>query len=138
MDENETQKVERRDEKIMTSKDTYNEIIINCFRYLGINSLYEAEILTLKEYQVRMKAYQLKKIDKEFDMHYQAWVNNQVKAAKEMGKKSVPVYKKFKDFYDYEARMKEIHDPGRYKLTNRMRRLAKLATRANGKEGDDG
>ncbi|MGN7284341.1 hypothetical protein ACTHP3_05235 [Shouchella rhizosphaerae] len=138
MDEGKNQEDRKSDEKIMTSEDTYNEIIINCFRYLGINSLYEAEILTLKEYQVRMKAYQLKRVDKEFEMHHQAWINNQVKATKEVGKKPVPIYKTFKEFYDYEAQVKEIHNPGSYKLSKRLRRLAKLATRANGKEGDDG
>jgi len=58
-----------------------------------------------------MRAYQLQQIDKEMDMHMQAWLNHQVTASKEKGKKQVPVYSKFKDFYDYEKRINEVIKP---------------------------
>jgi len=58
-----------------------------------------------------MRAYQLQQIDKEMDMHMQAWLNHQVTASKKKGKKQVPVYSKFKDFYDYEKRINEVIKP---------------------------
>ena len=42
-------------------------------------------------------------------MHLQAYLNLLVKAEKRAGKgKSRPVYRKFKQFYDYEKRLAEI------------------------------
>lgn len=55
-----------------------------------------------------MHAYKLKRIDNERDMHIQAWLNYQVQATKPKGKKTVPVYKNFKDFYDYDKNIREI------------------------------
>ena len=58
--------------------------------------------MTLFEHRIRMKAYQLSDIDRERDMHWQAWLNWQVQATKRSGKKIVPIYKNFKQFFDYE------------------------------------
>lgn len=59
--------------------------------------------MTFYEYELRMKAYELKMIDEEYRIHRQAWVNREVKAEKKTGKnKMKPVYTKFKDFFDYE------------------------------------
>lgn len=67
--------------------------------------------LLLDEYLLLMKAYNLKRVDKEFDYHLQAWLSQQVQATKQRGKKSVPVYKNFKDFFDYEERVNKILKP---------------------------
>jgi len=113
----------------------YEEIIINCFRYLGFTSLYDIKILTLQEYLLRMKAYRLQQVDKEYDMHLQAWHNHRVTWTKEQGNKQVPVYRTFKEFFDYEKRLKEVLGPSNTKLTPKMRNLAKIASRVNsGKE----
>lgn len=58
--------------------------------------------LTLKEYELRMKAYSLHTLDEEYKAHKQAWINHQVKATKQIGKKTVPVYKKFEQFFDFK------------------------------------
>ena len=83
---------------------------------------------------MRMKAFRLQQIDKEYDMHLQAWLNYVVQQTKEKGSKHVPVFRKFKDFYDYEKRLKEVEKPRR-RLTERQRRLAKLAAITNAKGG---
>lgn len=80
---------------------------------------------------MRMRAFNLARVDKEYDMHLQAWLNHAVTATKEQGKKQVPVYKKFQDFFDYEKRLKEIEKPKRKVLTPHQRRLAKLAAKVN-------
>lgn len=105
---------------------------------MGFTSLYDVEILSLYEYSMRMKAYQLQKIDQEHDMHLQAWLNHQVTATKEQGKKIVSVFHGFKDFYDYEARINEITQK-KTKITPQMRNMARIAFLVNsGKGVNDG
>jgi len=77
-----------------------------------------------------MKAYRLQQIDREFDMHLQAWHNHRVTATKQVGDKVVSVYKSFKDFFDYEARLNEVLKP-KSKLTPKMRNMARIAAKIN-------
>lgn len=62
--------------------------------------------MTLYEYEVRLLAFQLKRLDKERDIYLQAWVNRDVESTK--GKKSEPYYKEFNKFFNYEEREKLI------------------------------
>lgn len=82
---------------------------------------------------MKMKAYNLSRVDIERDMHLQAWLNHQVQATKEQGKKQIPVYKKFDEFFNYEQRIKEIENPVN-KLNPQQKRLAFVAMQVN-KEG---
>ncbi|WP_270284706.1 hypothetical protein, partial [Enterococcus faecalis] len=90
----------------LTSAEAYENILINCFRYLEITDLSEIERMTLYEYEVRLLAFQLKRLDHERDLYLQSWLNNQIKATK--GKKSEPYYKEFNKFFNYEEREKLI------------------------------
>lgn len=76
-----------------------------------------------------MKAESLKRVDSEYEIHLQAWVSHQVKAEKKQGKKTVPVYEKFSQFFDYEKRINDILKPKKEekKLTN----LERLMLQAN-------
>ena len=38
--------------------------------------------MTMSEYEIRLLAYRLKKLDEQEVIHYQAWANQQVKATK--------------------------------------------------------
>lgn len=58
-----------------------------------------------------MKAYALKQVDKDRDIHLQAFVNQVAKSTKQVGKKEVPVYQQFDKFFDYEKRINEILKP---------------------------
>jgi len=80
-----------------------------------------------------MKAYQLKRIDQEYDMHLQAWLNHVVTASKEQGKKQVPVFKKFEDFFDYEKRLKEVigEQKRQIRLTPKQKKMAEFAAKIN-------
>lgn len=80
---------------------------------------------------MRMKAFQLERIDKEYDMHLSAWLNHAVTATKEQNKKQVPVYKKFEDFFNYKKRMEEIEGKKQSKITPQMRRMAQIAAKLN-------
>lgn len=77
-------------------------------RYLGIDDLLTIERMTLAEYELRLTAYQLKRLDQQELIHQQAWANWQVQATEQRGKKSVPVFNSFKKFFDKEKYEKEI------------------------------
>lgn len=55
-----------------------------------------------------MEAVRYKWVDMDYRTHQQAFLNFAVKAEKKSGKKSKPVYDKFKKFYDYDKAVKEI------------------------------
>ena len=86
---------------------------------------------------MRMKAVRLARIDKEYDMHMQAWLNHQVTGTKEQGKKHVPIFKDFKSFFDYEKAIKSVQDDSEKKrLTTKQKLLAKVAAFINQKGGN--
>lgn len=49
-----------------------------------------------------LEALRLRNVDEDFAAHRQAWLNHEVQAEKQVGKKSKPVYEKFEQFFDYE------------------------------------
>lgn len=55
-----------------------------------------------------MKAYALKRIDREYEIHLQAYANQSSKAQKKAGKGTKSAYKNFEDFYNYEERINEV------------------------------
>lgn len=57
-----------------------------------------------------MEAVRLKNIDMDYRNHLQAFLNFSVKAERKSGKGSKPVYRKFKQFYDYEAEIKKANN----------------------------
>lgn len=77
-------------------------------RYLHIYDTLEIARMSFKEYLMRMKVYQLQLLDKRELMHEQAWINHNVRATKMQGKKEVPVYRDFKDFFDKEKQERAI------------------------------
>ena len=79
-------------------------------RYFGY-SLHQAEEMTLREYSYMMHVYNLKRVDQERDMHMQAFLNHAVTSTKKLGNKQVPVFKSFKDFYDYEKEINKLLKP---------------------------
>src|SRR5690625_1510194 len=88
------------------------------------------ETMSLFEYQARIHAYRLKQIDKKHEMHLQAWLNHQVTATKEKGSKQVPVFEKFKDFFDYEKELREVEGITSG-LTEEQKRMARIAKSYN-------
>ena len=66
--------------------------------------------MTIPEYELLMEAVRLKQVDKDYRNHLQAFLNFAVKAEKKTGKKSKPIYDKFKLFYDYEAEQGKVRN----------------------------
>ncbi|WP_428816001.1 hypothetical protein [Lactococcus lactis] len=58
--------------------------------------------MTISEYELRLKAYRLKRLDEQEFIYQQAWANWQVQSTKQQGNKQVPVYSTFKKFFDKE------------------------------------
>ncbi len=78
--------------------------------------------MTIPEYNLLMEAVQLKVVDADYRNHLQAFLNFAVKAEKKAGKnKSKPVYRKFKQFYNYEAEQRKITK------TNKISRFAGIS-----------
>lgn len=76
--------------------------MINCFAYLGFTDIYDVYALDLHDYVLMMRGHRLRELDRQYEMHWQAWLNQSAQATKEKGKKHVPVFDSFKQFFDYE------------------------------------
>lgn len=91
----------------------------NCLRFLEMVSFKEIDRMTIPEYQLRMKAYQLKRVDHMYDIHMQAWANNMASQRRKNGR---PVYRRFEQFFDYKRAVKlalgEIKQSSTEKLRN--------------------
>ena len=73
----------------------------------------EIDQMTLYQYNMRVKAHQLRKVDGERDIYLQAWANREVKATKEQGKgRRVLVYKDFNKFFNHEKYVNQILEKG--------------------------
>lgn len=77
-----------------------------------------------------MKAYRLRHVDELYKMHLQAWLNNQATATKQKGKKTVPFFKSFDEFYDIQEEEKKILGISE-KETVRKKSLSDLFMSAN-------
>jgi hypothetical protein len=67
-------------------------------------------MLTISQYELMKKAYNLKMVDKELWLHLQAYENFRAQATKQIGKRTVPIYPEFKDFYNYEEKLNRVKD----------------------------
>jgi hypothetical protein len=79
---------------------------------LDYKSFAEVDRLTIPEYELLMQAVRLKQVDMDYRNHLQAFLNFAVKAEKKSGKKSKPVFTKFKRFYDYEKELAKVTNKG--------------------------
>lgn len=63
----------------------------------------EINRLTIPEYNILMRALELRNIDEANERHNLAWLTMAAGAMKKDGK---PVYKNYTDFFDYEAKLR--------------------------------
>ena len=113
----------------------YKEVALNCFRFLDFKSFEEVDRLTPAEYYLLMKACRLKRLDRNYEIHLQAWLTFAAKAEKSAGKgKSKPKYNKFEKFFDYEKELDKIINEKENRHRSEMigRRIMEI------QEGDDG
>lgn len=85
----------------------------------------------MKDYELLIRAYKLKRLDREREIHLQAWVINQAKATKQMGGKTYPVFKDFNSFFNFDKRQKQItnekQDVSKKREQERLKRIAQWA-----------
>jgi hypothetical protein len=75
---------------------------------LDFKSFSEVDRLTIPEYRLLMQASKLKQVDLDYRVHQLAFANFRAQAQKKNGKnKTVPVFRKFKQFFDYEKAVKK-------------------------------
>ncbi len=100
---------------------------INCFRYLGFTSFEQVDQLTIAQYEIMMDALDLRMLDQNLHEHRQAFLNFAVQAEKKVGKnKRRPVYRKFIDFFDYDAELKKMKQRRAQKKKTRFAGIGKL------------
>lgn len=83
---------------------TYAQVQLNCLRYLNMNDLNEIDRLTIPEYDLRIKAYQLKNLDQQYFIHLQAWTTMMAGQTR----KGKPVYRTFEKFFNYQKIEEQI------------------------------
>ena len=76
---------------------------------LGMSSLIEIERMTFWEYELRMKAHSRMRVEKEYYIHLEAWVNRAVNSADKKGKYK---YTRFNKFFDIKKRLRELEGVG--------------------------
>lgn len=88
--------------------------------------------MSLFEYEARMYAYRLKRLDKEHDMHFEAWLKRMVEATKGNGK---PKFTSFESFFDYDKQLKKIESGFVSEIKPQHKRLANIAAGVNARGG---
>lgn len=101
-------------------------------------SMEQVDRLEIPEYELLIKAQELRQVDEEYTAHEIAFLGVAARATK--GKRGTPVYKKFKDFFDYEKAVRKVLDG--QKRVNVMQEVSALLkttkeTRKRKKEGID-
>lgn len=70
----------------------------------------------------------LRKLEREHEIYLAAYVSEVAKSTKKIGKKIVPAYPTFKDFYDYEEKRRNILGDEK---SQSKERIAQLIVHAN-------
>lgn len=78
-------------------------------RYLNVTDIREIDRMTFWEYNLRMRAFNLKQIDRDQSIYLSAWLIREAQAKKKKGKNGLKyVYGEWKDFFDYDARIRAV------------------------------
>lgn len=78
-----------------------------------------------------MKAFNLSRVDKQRDMHYQALLNRDAQLTKKKGDKEIYVYGSLDSFFDYKKAIESIDKPEVKQLDNKHKRMAQIAANIN-------
>lgn len=68
------------EQKLKNSREFYEELALNAFRFLGCQTFEEVNKMTIREYELRMLAFNLQQVDEEMKRHQQAFLNDAVRA----------------------------------------------------------
>lgn len=82
--------------------------------------------MTIAQYEIMLEALEYQMVDDECRAHRQAFLNFAVQAEKKSGKKTVPVYRRFRQFFDYEKELKKMRERKKKKRDPRFIGISKL------------
>lgn len=100
---------------------------VNCFRYFGFTSFDQVDSLTIAQYEIMVEALELRMLDESLHEHRQAFLNYAVQAEKPAGKgKTRPVYRKFRQFFDYDKELKNLKTKKKKKADGRFWGIGKF------------
>ena len=86
----------------------------------------------MREYELLVRAAELRDVDTDYRLHEQAFLNFVVRGTKKSGK---PVYRRFKQFFNYAQKIKEVTEK-RKKEKKTDSRFARLSKHLKEKRGD--
>lgn len=89
----------------------------------------------MQEYQLKVKVRPYKRLEKERDMHLQAYLNNAATATVKKQGKIVSAYPSFNDFFNYDKRLKEIEGETKKKEERSLTNLERIVLKANSQKG---
>ena len=91
-----------------TIEEMYERVAMTCFRYLDFKNLEQVNNITPYEYRLLMKSKELQIVDKQYEIHLQAYLNMTAQARKQVGKKQRMVYTRFDKFFDYQKQLDKV------------------------------
>lgn len=74
-------------------------------------------------------------MDREYELHRSAWLNLVVNQTETKGKKEVYKFKKFEEFFDYDALLGEKSEKKKLATQFDNKELRQLILKANSKKG---
>lgn len=89
--------------------------------------------MTMADFEVMARAYELRQVDEMFMASYQAW---QISQAQASDKKGHPIHKKFRSLFDYEDTLRKVKKGDAPEKTIKNRTALELAAKANRKAGE--
>ena len=100
---------------------------VNCFRYFGFTTFDQVDRLTIAQYEIMAEALELRMLDESLHEHRQAFLNFAAQAEKPAEKgKTRPVYRKFRQFFDYDKELKNLKSKKKKKADGRFSGIGKL------------
>lgn len=91
----------------------------------------EIEDMTIREYEIRGKAFQLERLDRERESHKQAWLSRIVSGT---NKKGEYIFESFNDFFKEKKVKQELGIEKKPKGNKDYKRLAEIALQVNSRE----
>ena len=86
--------------------------------------------ITLRQYLLMAKAIRLRHADKMQDIHVQAWLNLRAKDMKQQGKKIMPVYRTFDEFFKPAEELNSLEQRRKEQERNQLKALILQANTA--------
>lgn len=95
--------------------------MLNGLALLGFSNIEDVKRMTLREYQLRLEAYQIRRVNEQENLAILAWWIQSVQATKGSPKHPKPVFGEFRDFFeaDYKPHSHTTRVIDRAKIFNR-------------------